>query len=115
MEGRELEEGLTRMQANISAAKGELRASLVGRVDLSAVGSFARYSGQGEIRGRQVVSQLAGLTRRIEAARAALLEASRAYEVLERLRQRHEREWRAVQERREGEEMDELATQRHAS
>jgi flagellar export protein FliJ len=48
-----------------------------------------------------------------EAAAARVLEAHRAREALERLREREEVSWRKDQDRREARELDEIAVSRH--
>jgi flagellar export protein FliJ len=50
--------------------------------------------------------------RRIDAARAELLEATKAREAIDRLRQKQYDRWRQEQDRREARELDELGTQR---
>ncbi len=60
------------------------------------------------------VLTLAGVHRRLEAARAELLEASKRRKAVQLLRDRRYEEWRIAQNRRENAEIDELAVMRHA-
>lgn len=102
------------MQDTIRDSKRSMADGLVGTVDLTRVGQFARYSGHAAQRARQIVVKLAGLEQQIEQARQALLEASKQRKALELLRDKHEAQWRYEQNRRETNELDELATTRYA-
>jgi len=105
---------LASMQRDISGSKRRLADTLVGRVDLSRVGQFARFSGQATIRGRQLVSKLAELERHIVGARARLIDAVKQRRALELLRDRDREAWEREQRRRETAELDEIAVQRYA-
>jgi len=102
------------MQDTIRESKQSMADGLVGNVDLTRVGQFARYSGNAAARARQIVMKLAGLEKEIEAARQLLLEATKQRKALELLRDKHEAQWRYEQNRRETNELDELATTRYA-
>jgi flagellar FliJ protein len=102
------------MQDTIRDSKQSMADGLVGRVDLTRVGQFARYSGHAATRARQIVVKLAGLEKQIEDARQALLDATKQRKSLELLRDKHEAQWRYEQDRRETNELDELATTRFA-
>lgn len=104
---------LRQMQDAIRASKHDLAGSLVGRVDLTRVADFARYSGQTTIRAQQLVQKLAQLEQQISAARERLLAAARDRKAMELLRDRRQRQWQVEQMRREAAEMDDLAVQRH--
>lgn len=102
------------MQDTIRDSKQSMADGLVGKVDLTRVGQFARYSGHAAMRARQIVQRLAGIEKQIELARATLLEATKQRKSLELLRDKHEARWRYEQNRRETNELDELATTRFA-
>jgi len=102
------------MQDTIRDSKQSMAGGLVGKVDLTSVGQFARYSGHAAQRARQIVVKLAGLEKQVEEARQALLDASKQRKALELLRDKHEAQWRYEQNRRETNELDELATTRYA-
>lgn len=102
------------MQDTIRDSKQSMADGLVGKVDLTRVGQFARYSGHAATRARQIVVKLAGLEKQIEDARQALLDATKQRKSLELLRDKHEAQWRYEQNRRETNELDELATTRFA-
>ena len=58
---------------------------------------------------QRLVLELAGVHRRLDAARERLREASRKRQAMERLRERRFAEWRAAQEKAETSALDELA------
>ncbi len=102
------------MQDTIRESKQSMADGLVGNVDLIRVGQFARYSGHAAARARQIVVKLASLENKVEEARASLLEATKQRKALELLRDKHEAKWRYEQNRRETNELDELASTRYA-
>jgi flagellar FliJ protein len=61
---------------------------------------------------QRTVLELAGVHKRLEAARADLLEATKRRKAVELLRERRFEEWRLDLERREAAETDELAVMR---
>ena len=105
---------LSRMQKTITESKRQLGDTLIGKVNVDRVGQFARYSGQVEVRGRQLIMRLAQLEKRIVGAREKLLEAVRQRKALEQLRDKDHLAWRRELERREIAELDDLTTQRYA-
>lgn len=62
------------------------------------------------VEAQQAAIELAGVLRRLDRARAALLEAATARKGVERLRERRFEEWKHEQARRENAELDEMAT-----
>ncbi len=102
------------MQDTIRDSKQSLADGLVGKVDLTRVGQFARYSGHAAQRARQIVVRLAGVEKQIEEARQLLLDSTKQRKSLELLRDKHQAQWKYEQDRRETNELDELATTRYA-
>jgi len=102
------------MQDTIRDSKLSMTDGLVGKVDLNRVGQFARYSGHAAQRARQIVVKLAAVEKQVEASRQSLLEATKQRKALELLRDKHEAQWRYEQDRRETNELDELASTRYA-
>jgi flagellar protein FliJ len=102
------------MQDTIRDTKQSMADGLIGTVDLTRVGQFARYSGHAAQRARQIVVKLSGIEKQIDEARQTLLDATKQRKALEILRDKHEAAWRYEQNRREANEMDELATTRYA-
>ncbi len=107
-----LEAELRRMQDVIRGSKRDLTASLVGRVDLAAVGQVARYTAHATQRGHVAVRELAQLEHQATQARAALVEARRAVKALQLLRENQHEAWKRDAARREAIALDELAGQR---
>ena len=105
---------LRHMQQTIHQSKRDLGAGLVGAVDMDSVAHFARFSGQTTQRAHQIVAKLAVLERQCDAARARLLEATKARKALDLLRQRHIDLWRRDEERREAIFLDEVSVQSFA-
>lgn len=109
-----LHDQIREMQDTIRDSKRSMADGLVGKVDLTRIGQFARYSGHAAQRARQIVVRLAGIEKQIEEARQLLLDAARQRKSLELLYDKHETRWRYEQNRRETNELDELATTRYA-
>lgn len=109
-----LHDQIREMQDTIRDSKQSMADGLVGKVDLTRIGQFARYSGHAAQRARQIVVRLAEIEKQIEEARQLLLDAARQRKSLELLHDKHEAQWRYEQNRRETNELDELATTRYA-
>jgi len=109
-----LHDQIREMQDTIRDSKRSMADGLVGKVDLTRVGQFARYSGHAAQRARQIVVKLAGLEKQVDLARAVLLEATKQRKALELLRDKDQAKWRYEQDRKETNELDELATSRYA-
>jgi len=76
------------MQQSITGSKHELGDGLRGKVDLSAVGEFARFNAQCERRARGIVQELAGLEKQVEQQRVRLTEAVKARRAIDLLNDR---------------------------
>ena len=104
-----LEDRLREHQRGIAAGKAELGERLVGRLDVHEL----RLQGNAALalvrHAQRTVVELAGVHRRLEAARAELVEATRERRSIELLRERALERWRAEQERVETAALDELA------
>ncbi len=109
----DLEDMLRGYQGTIRAAQDDLRDSMgrgAGRVDAPSLRLDASAAMGTQIRAHQAVLRLAGVHRRLEGARATLIEATRARRAIEVLRERRLEEWRAEEKRREGVMLDEAGT-----
>ena len=106
-----LEGQLRQMQQTISESRQQLADGLVGRVDLGGVSNFARYSAQARLRAQAIVARLAGIEKRVAAARQLLVEAMRDRKAMEILRDREYARWRRSEAQREAAELDEVGTQ----
>ena len=117
-----LERLLREYQDALAAQKGDLRASMTGRIGATggAIVDPARLKVQAhasltmQVRAQRTVLQLAGLHRRLDAARAALAAAARERRAVEVLRDRRFARWKAEQDRREFAAVDEIGTSRAA-
>jgi flagellar FliJ protein len=113
-ERRRLEDRLRCGQASIAGARDEVRAALVGTVRPSELRGQANASLAHMRDAQRLVLELAGVHRRLEAARSALTEAARQRRAIELVKERRFEAWRHEQERREQSALDELATNRGA-
>jgi flagellar FliJ protein len=102
-----LEDVIRGHQAGITRGKQDIRAALragdIRGVRLQTVASAAIVAVA-----QRAVLELAGLHRRLEAARADLLEATKRRKAVELLKERRLEEWRTDQNRRELAAVDEL-------
>jgi flagellar FliJ protein len=105
-----MKDQLRQMQQTVDQSKQQIREQLIGSVDLTQIGSVARYSAQVTFRGQQLVQQLATQDKEVQQARAQLAEATRQRKILEQLKERHYQQWLWQQRRNERRQQDELAT-----
>ncbi len=105
-----LEDRLRGFQQSISAEKADLRVALSpgGRLDAVGVRMQANMSLHYVARAQQAVFQLAGLHRRLEAARKELLEATTRRKAVEKLKERRYEAWRLSEAAKEARALDEL-------
>jgi flagellar FliJ protein len=106
-----LEGRLRRYQEELAAGKDSLRERLVGRVDTEALRRRAGQSRQILRSAQQAVVELAGVQKRLERARATLLEATTERRAVELLRERRFDAWKRRLEKAETAAIDELAVQ----
>ena len=104
-----LEESLRRQQQDISSARQSLRDSLIGTLDAHILRLHAASSLQQMRSAQRLVLELAGVHRRLETARSALVEAARARRAIELLRERRFAQWKAALAKAEDQALDELA------
>lgn len=109
-----LEEAIRSTHAAIEREQGELRLTLGPSRSLDAQAVRMHFAAAGHLHSvaRQYVLKLAGVTRRLEGARAELLLAARRRKAVELLRTRRLEQWKLEQSRRETAETDELAVMR---
>lgn len=107
-------EGMVRECQRGIVAERESQRRHLGAGDLGAARSQAAAAARLDTRAQRIVVELAGLCKRLEAARAELLEASKARKAVELLKQHRYEEWRREQERRDAAAIDELAVMQAA-
>ncbi len=105
----QIEQKLRRQQQIITADKDGLRGRLVGVLDTDELRGHASATVQGIRAAQQSAVELAGVHKRLQAIRAALIEATRARRAIELLRNRRLQQWKNAQNRAETAAMDELA------
>lgn len=104
-----LEDGLRRQQSNITLGRHELRDSLTGSIDVQSLRMHASCSMQQMRHAQRIVLELAGVHKRLEAARVELIEATKQRRAVELLRDRRFAEWQMAEKKRESAAIDELA------
>lgn len=121
-ERRAIELELARRQREVTGLKQDLRAALAPPSGVAAMpvdirGARLQAGATLHLRARaqQLVLQLAGVHHRLDAARAVLREASTRRRAVELLKERQFQRWKAEQQRKENNTLDELATMRAAS
>lgn len=113
-----IEDELRECQRSIVQSKGGLREMLGGSSGGAAVVDFAAVRLQTGAafhlthRAQQIALRLAGAHRRVEAARASLLEATVARKAVELLKDKRHAEWKREIDRREHAAVDELTIMR---
>lgn len=114
---RTIEDHIRGLQAGIEAGKHGLRERLAvgGGVDLRAARMEAGASLHLVARAQRAVVELAGVHRRIDAARLELIKAAVRRKAIETLRERRHEAWRDEQKRREAAALDELNVMRAAT
>ena len=105
----DVEENLRRHQANIALGKQSLRQGLVGPVNTHGLRLHAASSMQMMRKAQRVVLELAGIHKRLEIARTALVEAAKERRAMELLRDQRFAQWKAARDKRETAAIDEVA------
>ncbi|MEE9129509.1 MAG: flagellar FliJ family protein [Phycisphaerales bacterium] len=104
-----LEEILRGHQRSLVSNKDVLRAGLTGLIEVRDLRLHANSSLQVMHRAQQIVLELAGVYKRLEAARTRLIEASRRRRAIEFVRDRRYEQWKAALNKAETAALDELA------
>lgn len=112
----EIEGEIVRLQRGMVGARQDWRDALAPRVgsptDMTHVRMQAQESFRLFVGARRLALRLAGAHRRIDAARAELLAASRARRAVELLKEKRYAEWKRAQARLEMAALDELVVMR---
>ncbi len=104
-----LEEILRGHQRSLVSNKDVLRAGLTGLIEVRDLRLQANSSLQVMRRAQQIVLELAGVYKRLEAARNRLIEAARRRRAIEFVRERRYEQWEAALNKAETAALDELA------
>lgn len=108
-----LESAIRSCQDGLVRERAEMRAVLAANDIRGArfqAGAATRLVGSAQ----RAVLELAGVHKRLEGARAMLLEATKRRKAVELLKDRRFEEWRQLQAKREAEAIDEMAVMRAA-
>jgi flagellar protein FliJ len=108
-----LENIIRACQEGLNHEREHMRSMLAGadmRGARQQVAAAARLSTQAQ----RAVLELAGLHKRLDAARVALLESTKRRKAVELLKERRFEEWTHVQNKKEAEAVDEIAVMRAA-
>jgi flagellar protein FliJ len=108
-ERMKLESALRDLQQQISHEKFVLQGDLVGRIDAHQLRLTAAATMQSMRKAQRFVLELAGVHRRLETARAQLIETTKQRRAVELLRERRFEEWKQRQDKMETDAIDELA------
>jgi flagellar FliJ protein len=106
-----LEDSIRSCQQALETERAEARA-LLKAADIRGARLQAGAANRLVATAQRAVLELAGLLKRLETARAALLEAAKQRKAVELLKERRFEEWRYQQNHRENAEIDELAVMR---
>jgi flagellar FliJ protein len=105
----DLEENLRSKQREIGQVKQTLREGLVGSVNVGLIRQHAAATIAVDRLARQTVLELAGLSRKADAARQRLVAASQRRRAVEILRERRFEEWKRDADRKETAFLDDLS------
>lgn len=114
----ELDERVRAVQGRLTQERNDMRALLgaegegVGRVVVSSVRLQATAGLHGLAELRALAIELAGVMKRLEAARTQLTGAAVARKAVEKLREQQLERWKAEEARRESAELDDLTLMR---
>jgi flagellar FliJ protein len=104
-----LEDELRHAQTRIISDKEQLKTRLLGAIDAHGLRMQAAATMHQMRQAQRVVLELAGVHRRLESARAALVEASRRRRAIELLREQRYEHWKSTIVKGEVAALDELA------
>ena len=108
-----LEESLRACQREITLENSELRTELA-HGNIIAARRQAATPASIDARARATAIELAGLLKRLQSARAALLEAAKSRKAVELLRERHFESWRTAEQKADAAAVDEIVVMRAA-
>lgn len=109
---RGLEDQLKSLNEQMTATNDDIRRNhLTGPLDISFITAHRRFLLGMQSKGLQIVQEMAKVQREVEAARLALVEATREVKVLEKLREKQEQRFREEVSRKELAALDEVGMQ----
>lgn len=106
----ELEATLRALDQEVRASEADLRTNrLTGRLDLSFLAAHRRFTLAMQRRAVALAQQMAAVRKRVDDARAALVEAAKQRKILEKLRERRQTQWSEEANRKELAALDEIS------
>ncbi len=109
-----LEDDLRRHQQRIVSDKQQMRDSMTGSLDMRSLRQSAGVTLHAIRKAQQLVLKLAGVSQRMESARAELRKTMTRRRAIELLREKRFDRWKMVQSKAETAALDELAVGRAA-
>ena len=107
-----LEAELRGMDDTVKSATDDLRDKhLVGRISVEYLAAHRRFTLAMQRKAVEHAQRMSAVRQRLEAARAALVEAAKHRKAMEKLRERRRDDWQGDQNRREAAATDEVAQQ----
>jgi flagellar FliJ protein len=107
-----LEGELTALNQQVRQSTTDVRENhLVGRLDMGYLAAHRRYMLGMQRKALALAQRMAAQQRQVEEAQKALMEASKQRKIMEKLKERRQRNWAAAMAFREAGALDELTTQ----
>jgi flagellar protein FliJ len=107
-----IEATIRRHQESLTASKTDLRSSLIGPVNVNDLRGTAASTMRIMSQAQKLVLELAAIHKRLQHARAELIEATKRRRAVELLRDRRFEQWKRKLNKAEDAILDELAVQR---
>jgi flagellar FliJ protein len=107
-----METELKAMGDEVRAATEDLRQNhLIGRISVDYLAAHRRFTLAMQRKALEHATNMAEVKKKLDAARAALVEAAKQRKILDKLKERRQADWQADQNRRESAATDEIAQQ----
>jgi len=108
----QLQQQLKGLNERVQSASDDVRNNrLVGKLDMPFLAAHRRFLAAMQRGAVEIVQRMAIAQKQVDEARAVLAEAAKQRKIIEKLRERQIKRWRAEQDRRETIELDEIARQ----
>src|SRR3954447_6354990 len=106
----ELERQLRSLDLEVQTSEADLRCNrLTGRLDLSFLAAHRRFTLAMQRKAVALAQQMAAVRKRVDDARAALVEAAKQRKIMEKLRERRQAQWSEETTRKELAALDEIS------
>ena len=106
----ELERQLRSLDLEVQTSEADLRSNrLTGRLDLSFLAAHRRFTLAMQRKAVALAQQMAAVRKRVDDARAALVEAAKQRKIMEKLRERRQAQWSEETTRKELAALDEIS------